>query len=141
MQRERRGESEARLQGLAVAEQDLGKMQHGGEMARFELERAADVVQAFGVASKQVVERRALVPRLGVLGSVAQQDREPGLGYVVALGGDVSRRGIERAGGGTVRAVHPGAPDRVFRLASLDARTGGEALKELRHRPPGARGG
>ena len=75
-QRERRGEHEARVVARAFAEHDLGEVQHGGEVARLELERAADVVQAFRVSPEQVVQRGALVPSLGIRGRGAQQERD-----------------------------------------------------------------
>src|SRR5258705_10279360 len=98
VQRERRGEGEARLPRGALAKQDLGEVQHGGEVARLELERAADVVQALGVAPEEIVEGGALVPGLGVLRGTAQENGEARLRDVVALGGDVARRGIEHGG-------------------------------------------
>src|SRR3954454_24369910 len=134
MQREGRGEREARLLGGAVAEQDLGEMQHRGEVARLELERATDVVQALGIAAEQVVERGALVPGLGELRGAAQQDREPRLGDVVALGGDVARRGVEGSGGGAVRMVHPRAPNAVLGLVRFAAGAAAQATEELHQR-------
>ena len=77
MQRERRGERITRFGGCALAKQDLGKVQHRGEVPRLELERAPDVVQTLGVAAEQVVQRCSFVPGLGIERRRAQQCREP----------------------------------------------------------------
>src|SRR5438477_12779431 len=72
MERERRGEGVARFSRSAFAEEDLGEVQHGGEVARLELERAPDVVQAFAIAPEQVVGRSVVVPSLGIGSHVAE---------------------------------------------------------------------
>src|SRR3954471_3501656 len=107
MERERRGEGVARFGRRAFAEEDLGEVQHGGEVARLQLERAPDVVQAFDIAPEEVVERGALVPSLGIGGRGAQQRAEARLGDVVALGGNVARRRVERRRRRAVRMMHP----------------------------------
>src|SRR3982751_4586054 len=98
MQSKRGGKRVARLGLGALAEQDFGEMQHGREVPRLELERAPDVVQAFVVASKQIVERRALVPGLGVARRGAQERAEASLGNVVTFSSDVARRRVEHRG-------------------------------------------
>ena len=104
MHRERRVEGEARLGRRTVSEQDLGEVQHRGEMPRLELERAADVVQALAVAAQEVIERRALVPGLRIEGRAAQERREARLGDVVAPRGDVPRRRLEGRGSAAANA-------------------------------------
>src|SRR5438067_12645258 len=86
MQRQRRSEGVARFSGRAFAEEDLGEMQHGGEVARLELERAPDVVQALDIAPEQVVERGALVPSLRLTGPRRQERAQARLGDAVSLG-------------------------------------------------------
>src|SRR5687768_15606946 len=114
VQRESRGEGEARLLCGALSEEDLGEMQHGGKVPRLELQRAVNILQALGISSEEIVERGALVPRFGVLRRAAQQNGEARLGDVVALGGDVARRGVENGGGGPMGMMHPRPPDAVF---------------------------
>src|SRR5687768_12842627 len=97
--RERGIEREVRLAARTGAEEDLGEVQHGGKMSRFELERAADVVQALLVAAEQVKKRGALVPGLREVGRAAQELREARLGDVVAPRRDVARGEIQCAGG------------------------------------------
>ena len=114
MHRERGVESEARLVRRTGSEQNFREVQHRGEVARLELERAADVVQALAVAVQEVVERRALVSGFGEIGRAPQEQHEAGFGDVVATRGDVARGEVERARGLGVRMVHPHAPDLVF---------------------------
>src|SRR2546429_3974510 len=102
MERQRRRERVARLAARALAQQDLGEMQHRGKMARLELEGALDVAQAFGVPAEEIVERRALVPGLRIEGRAAQQRREARLGDVIAPGGDVPGRRLEGPGSAAV---------------------------------------
>ena len=73
MDRARGAQREARLGLGARGAQDLREVQHGGEVARLELQRAAQVVQAFIVAPKEVVQHGALVPRLGEVRNASQQ--------------------------------------------------------------------
>src|SRR3954469_1112754 len=134
MERERRREREARLLGCAVAEQDFGEVQHRREVPRLELERAAKVEQALCVAAEDIVERGALMPRLGIAGRAAQEERQPRLGNVVAFGGDVAGGCVERSGGGAVRMMHPRAPDAVLGLFGFHARAGAQAAEKLRER-------
>src|SRR5438874_2815372 len=134
MQRERGGERIARLAARAFAEQDLGEMQHRGKVARLELEGALDIAEAFGVAAEEVIERRALVPGLGIERRAAQEQRKARLGDVVAPRRDIAGRGVERRGGGAMRMVHPHAPDAIFGVGRLDAGTGSQAAEELRER-------
>ncbi len=122
-------------------------MQHRGKVPRLELQRAADVAQALGVAAEQVVERGALVPGFGEIGRPAQKPRKPGLRDVVAAGCDVARgelKGMRRA---VVRMAHPDVPDLPFggfRLVRRAAREAAEELIQERQRPrrpPGTPGG
>src|SRR5438105_3431041 len=109
MERQRRGEGVARLAARALAQQDLGEMQHRCKMARLELERALDVAQAFGVPAEEVVEGGALVPGLRIEGRGSQERREARLGDVVAPSGDVPRRRLESRGRAAGGMVHPHA--------------------------------
>src|SRR5688500_13356784 len=129
--RERGIEREVRLAARTGAEKDLGEVQHGGKMSRFELERAADVVQALLVAAEQVKKRGALVPGLGEVGRAAQALREARLCEVRARRRYVARSAIQIAGGFVVRMVHPHVPDEIFRRARLRGVAVGKAAKQL----------
>src|SRR5438477_6817581 len=94
MERERRGEGIASI-GMAIAKADLGEMQDGGEMERLELQRTADIVQAFLVPPEQIVEGRALVPGFGIEGYAAQQHCQSRFSNVVAARGNVASGRLE----------------------------------------------
>src|SRR5438874_6910334 len=119
MQAERCGERIARLYAGAALQADLGEVQHGGEMTRLELERAPDVLQAFLVPAEKVVERSALVPRLGIERCAAQERAQPRFGDVVTTRGDVAGCRVQRRRGGAVRMVHPDVPDLVLGVERL----------------------
>jgi hypothetical protein len=84
------------------------------------------------------------VPGLGEIGNTAQQQRETGLGDVVAPRGEVAGGEVERARGCAVRVVHPDVPDALFGGFGIGAQrsapVGGTAVEEGRSvdRPPRA---
>jgi len=121
---------EARLVRRAGPEQDLGEVKHCGKMPWLELEGAMQVVEAFAVAAQEVVERGALVPCLGEIRCATQELSETGFGDVVALCGDVARRGIEGPCGLGVRMIHPHVPDQVLGSARLIARAEPEPAEQ-----------
>ena len=144
MDRARRAQREARVGLGARGAQDLHEVQHGGEVARLELQRAPQVVQAFIVAPKEVVQHGALVPRLGEVRNASQQHGEAGFRDVEAPCRDIPRGEVQGLGGAMVRMVHPHVPDPILGFRGLYARTAGQAAEQLIEKggcpdgPPGA---
>jgi len=131
MDRARRAQREARLGLGARGAQDLHEVQHGAEVARLELQRAAQVVQAFIVAPKEVVQHGALVPRLGEVRNASQQHGEAGFRDVEAPCRDIPRGELQGVRGAVVGMVHPYVPDPIFGFGGLDAGAAGQATKQL----------
>ena len=144
MNRARGAERETHLGFGARGPQDLNEVQHGAEVARLELQRAPQVVQAFIVAPKEVVQHGALVPRLGEVRNASQQQGEAGLRDVEAACRDVPGGKLQRLRGAVVRMVHPHVPDPILGFGGLDAGAAGQAAEQLiekggcPHGPPGA---
>ena len=132
MQRQSRGERIACLVRRAITEPNFREMEDRGEVARLELECALDVLQALLVASLQVVERGAIVPGLGIERGAAHERRQPGFSDVVAPCSDVARCGFEDGRCGTVRMMHPDAPDAVLGLCCFGCRACAESFEKMR---------
>ena len=131
MDRARRAQREARVGLGARGAQDLHEVQHGAEVARLELQRAAQVVQAFIVAPKEVVQHGALVPRLGEVRNASQQRGEAGFRDVEAPCRDIPRGELQGVRGAMVGMVHPHVPDPILGFGGLDAGAAGQAEEQL----------
>jgi len=131
MDRARSAQCETGVVRSVYGAKNFHKVQHGAEMARLELEGAAQVVQALLVPSQQVIKHSALVPGLGEIGNAAQEQRESGLGDVVAPRGEVAGGEVEDARGSAMRVVHPDVPDALFGRFGIGARAARQAAEQL----------
>src|SRR6185503_6950423 len=131
MDRARGTQCETGIVRGARRSQNFDKVQHGAEMARLELQGAAQVAQALLVPSQQVKKHSALVPGLGEIGNAAQEQRESGLRDVVAPRGEVAGSEVEYARGGAVRVVHPDVPDALFGGIGFSGHTARQSTEQL----------
>ena len=129
------GESTARkakrpLLGRAASEQDLAEMRHGAEVARLELERAADIGEALLVARRadSKASRACATPRRNRARCAAG----------ASAGSRRCRSAARRCRASRLRAplprrggmVHPDLPDALLGLDCLRAGARGEALEQ-----------
>lgn len=144
MDRARGAEREARLGLGARGPQDLDEVQHGAEVARLELERALQVVQALIVPPEEVIQHSALVPRLGEVRNASQQQGEAGLRDVEAARRHIPGGELQGLRGAVVRMVHPHVPDPILGFRSFHAGAARQAAEQLIQKrgcpdgPPGA---
>jgi len=144
MNRARGAQRETHFGLGARGAQDFDEVQHGAEVARLELERAPQVVQALVVPPQEVIQHSALVPRLGEVRNASQQQGEAGFRDVEAACRDIPGGKLQRLGSAVVRMVHPHVPDPILGFRGLHARTAGQAAEQLIEKggcpdgPPGA---
>lgn len=127
----RDSQCETHLGRRAGCAQDLDEVQHRAEVARLELERSSQVVQALGVSTQKVIQHGALVPRLGKTGKPSQQRSEARVGDIETLRGDVAGGELESLRGRMMRVMHPHVPDALFGRQGFGGRATRKAAEEL----------
>jgi len=131
MNRARGAQREAHLGHRARGAQDLDEVKHGAEVARLELKRALQVVQALLVPAKEVIQHSALVPCLGEVRHASQQQGEAGLRDVEAACRDIPGGALQGLRGAVVRMVHPHVPDPILGFRGFHAGAAGQAAEQL----------